>query len=115
MISRAQDTCAIRLWKMPVVPGLERRQGWVRQVAREIAPDAGHVLEIDGLAVAPRETSENAENLGVSLGSQRGVGMGEAGAVEIGLYCGYAVAIVIEKLRFEGGRNIDASILEQRH
>jgi hypothetical protein len=113
MISRAQDTCAIRLWKMPVVPGLERGQGGVRQIAREIAPDARHVLEIDGLAVAPREAGEDPKNLSVSLGTQRGIGIGEAGAVEIRLYCGYAIAIVIEEFRFEGGRNIDAGVLEQ--
>jgi hypothetical protein len=83
------------------------------EIAFEIAPDAGHVLEVHGLAVAPRQAGEDAENLGVSLGAQRGIGMGEAGAVEIRLYCGHATAVMMEKLRFEGGRNIDAGILQQ--
>ena len=52
------------------------------KVALEVAPDARQVTEIAGLAVAVREARKDAENLGVALGAERGVGEAEGVLIE---------------------------------
>ena len=87
----------------------------VREIALEIAPDARHVAQVAGLAVALGEPREDAEDLGVALRAERGVGKGECGTVESGSSRGDAVrnsARTVTASRSVG--DVDAGVLQQR-
>ena len=65
--------------EMPVVPCGEWRQARMREVALQIAPDARDVREVAGLPSRLAEAREDAEDLGVALRAERGIGEAECG------------------------------------
>ena len=57
----------------------------MRKVAFQVAPQARDVAQISGLAVALGKPGEDAEDLGVALGAERGISEREGVAVEVRL------------------------------
>src|SRR3546814_16699493 len=65
-----------------VEPRLHRRERGMAQVALQQTPDAGDMLQVAVLAVAPRQPRENADDLGVALRAEGGIGGGEGATVD---------------------------------
>src|SRR6185312_6554083 len=82
----------------------------MRQVLLDEPPDARDVLEVAGLAVAPPQPREDADDLAVALRPEHRVGGHEGGAVEP--WEGGEVALLHGG--DDGGRHIAPRILEER-
>src|SRR5688572_18062920 len=85
----------------------------MREVAVNVAPQARDVLQVSRLAVTLGEAREDADDLGIALRAERGVGEGECVTIEPSAR-GDAGTVVVEQLRFKLGRYIKARILQKR-
>ena len=65
------------------------------------------------LAVALGEPREDADDLGVALGAERGIGEGEGVTIEARPARCDAGTVVVEQLGFKLGCHIDARILQE--
>ena len=67
---------------MAIIPIAQAREIGMGKIALEIARDARHMADIAMLAVAPRQSRENAEDLRGALDAEQGEGASELALVE---------------------------------
>ncbi len=95
--------------QMAVDPEAQRLQRGMRQRPFEHPPDARQVLEVVGLAVAPQQADEQADDAGMALRRHQR----EAGAKILGIEAGGA-DVAFHAGGVDCGRHVAARILDQR-
>ncbi len=99
---------------MSLIPAFDGRKRGMLEVFPQVAFDARHVREIGGLAVAPVQPGEYAEDFGRALRAHKRIRGGKIRHREVCIRLAARHRVVREQPQFEFVAHVDARVLQKR-